>query len=211
MFEAIFWDNDGVLVHTEDHYFHANREVLRGVGVELDLVTFCGISLMEGRSVLDLAPVEDSRREQLRRQRNTLYAQRLASENITVPGIETVLEKLHGKVRMGIVTSSRRDHFETCHARTGLLQYFEFALTREDYRQSKPDPEPYLLAVTRTGIDPGRCLVIEDTPRGLLAARRAGLSCAVLPHPALPPDAFTGALRIMRDPKDILDFFPGVS
>jgi len=209
-FETIFWDNDGILVNTEKLYYQANREVLDSIGVDLDLATFCRISLLRGESVLDLAQVASEQKEKLRLRRNEIYAQLLETENILMPGIEPVLRKLHGKIRMGIVSSSNRSHFETCHARTGLLPYFDFILTREAYRESKPHPEPYLRALARCQVEPGRCLAIEDTPRGLLSARRAGLSCVVLPNPFLGQDLFQGAIRILQNHADILEFFPGI-
>ena len=72
---------------------------------------------------------------------------------------------------MGIVTSSRRLHFETIHEKSGLLPYMDFVLTREDYVESKPHPEPYLAAAALLGVDPTRCLVLEDAPSGGAAAR----------------------------------------
>ena len=45
---------------------------------------------------------------------------------------------------MGVVTKSRREHFELIHTATGLLHYFDFVLTREDYKKSKPDPDSFL-------------------------------------------------------------------
>ena len=67
---------------------------------------------------------------------------------------EEVLRSLHGQVRMGVVTSARRIHFEAAHARTGLRQYLDFVLTREDYKLTKPHPEPYLTALARHGLRP---------------------------------------------------------
>ena len=68
---------------------------------------------------------------------------------------------------MAIVTSSRRVHFDAMHTRTGLIPYFDFVLAREDYALSKPDPEPYLAAMKKSGCGPEECLVVEDSPRGL--------------------------------------------
>lgn len=212
MFAAIFWDNDGVLVDTEKYYFAANREVLLSVGIDLDLTTYCRVSLQQGASVLDLATsLNPDQMETLRLRRNEIYSDYLKTGDIIVPGLDKVLQKLHGKVKMGIVTSSKRSHFETCHARSALLQYFDFVLTREDYQLSKPHPDPYLKALTECRVDASRCLVVEDTPRGLLAARRAGLNCAVLPNPLLTSEAFPGAYRIMRNHSDILDLFPWIN
>ena len=82
---------------------------------------------------------------------------------------------------MAIVTSCRRDNFLQMHRQSGLLGYFDFILTREDYGASKPDPEPYRTACARAGLDPGRCLAIEDSERGVTSAARAGLAVAAVP------------------------------
>jgi HAD superfamily hydrolase (TIGR01509 family) len=67
------------------------------------------------------------------------------------------------------------------HRDSGLLGYFDFILTREDYAASKPDPEPYRTACARSGLHPGRCLAIEDSERGVISAARAGLVVAAIP------------------------------
>jgi HAD superfamily hydrolase (TIGR01509 family) len=100
---------------------------------------------------------------------------------------------------MAIVTSSRRDHFELIHAGTGILPFFAFILCREDYREAKPDPEPYLLAVQRSGREARRCLVIEDSVRGLAAAKAAGLTCWVIPSAQTRGQDFSAADRILPE------------
>ena len=67
------------------------------------------------------------------------------------------------------------------HGPIRLGPFFDFVLTREDYGASKPDPEPYRTACARAGLRPGRCLAIEDSERGVVAAARAGLVVAALP------------------------------
>jgi HAD superfamily hydrolase (TIGR01509 family) len=83
---------------------------------------------------------------------------------------------------MGIVTSSRSDHFALIHQRTGFLPYFRFVLTAGDYSRSKPDPDPYLRAIERSGVERDECLVIEDSERGLIAATAAGIRCIIVPN-----------------------------
>ena len=97
------------------------------------------------------------------------------------PGVPETLERLYGRLPMAVVTSCRRANFMQMHRDSGLLGYFDFILTREDYRASKPDPEPYLTACARAGLDPGRCLAIEDSERGVISASRAGLAVAAIP------------------------------
>jgi mannitol-1-/sugar-/sorbitol-6-phosphatase len=64
-------------------------------------------------------------------------------------------------------------------------------VTADDVRRGKPDPEPYLLGARRVGADPARCLVVEDAPAGLAAARAAGMRAigVTTTHPAADLDA----------------------
>ncbi len=179
MFDGIFWDNDGVLMETEQLYYQANAEALAQAGVELSLQEFCRISLRQGESVLKLAA--DGDEAELRRVRDELYYRLLGEESRVYPGVQETLEKLHGRLPMAIVTSCRRENFMQMHRSSGLLDYFDFILTREDYVASKPDPEPYLTACVRAGLDPCRCLAIEDSERGVTSAARAGLAVAAIP------------------------------
>ncbi|ABL00486.1 HAD family hydrolase [Pelobacter propionicus] len=184
MFDGIFWDNDGVLMETEHLYYQANAEALALAGVELTLEEFCRISLRQGESVLDLA-AGPGQGEQggngLRRVRDEIYYRLLGEEARVMPGVRDTLERFHGRLPMAIVTSCQRGNFLRMHRESGLLDYFDFVLTREDYGASKPDPEPYRTACARAGLDPRRCLAIEDSERGVASASRAGLTVAAMP------------------------------
>jgi len=180
---TLLWDNDGVLVDTEGLYFQACREMLGSVGVELTLEQFQEISLRKGQSTLELAAgkgLDAEQLDQLRLARDKFYTELLIANSPVIEGVEDVLAELHGRVRMGIVTSARRVHFDAAHASTSIIRYMDFVLSREDYKLSKPHPEPYLTAVQRYGLDPKQCIVIEDSERGLAAAIAAELKCIVV-------------------------------
>jgi len=197
MFDGIFWDNDGVLMETEHLYYQANAVALSGAGVELTLAEFCRISLRRGESVLALAegagdPVE------LRRTRDEIYYRLLGEESRVYPGVQDTLERFHGRIPMAIVTSCTRSNFLQMHRTSGLLHYFDFILTREDYGASKPDPEPYRTACERAGLHPGRCLAVEDSERGVTSAARAGLSIAAIPGEMNRGGDFTAARWLLE-------------
>ncbi|HQF39189.1 MAG TPA: HAD family phosphatase [Opitutaceae bacterium] len=207
-YRAILWDNDGVLVDTERWYFHATREVLAGIGIELTetlyfehfLASSGGIAPLAAARGLGAADLED-----LRQRRNALYQAHLEQQPLTIPGVRETLAALRPRFAMGIVTSSRRDHFATIHRRTGLLEFFDFVLTSEDYAESKPAPDPYLAGIARTGFAPSECVAIEDAPRGLAAASAAGIDCWVIPTPLSRRADFSGAKRLLRDVTEIAD------
>ena len=177
MFEAIFWDNDGVLMASEHLYFQANAETLARAGVTLSLELFAEISLQRGESLLQLAGGGAG----LRAWRDRRYVELLSRAATVMPGALETVRTLHGRWPMAIVTSCRREHFQIMHRDSELLAFFDFVLTREDYQHSKPDPEPYLLAAHRAGVETASCLAIEDSPRGVAAAVAAGMTVAAFP------------------------------
>jgi len=201
MLKAVLWDNDGVLVDTEHLFFEANVVLFRSHGIELTQRQFfdwyladnCGAwHLLDGRGV-SAAQMDAERAE-----RNRTYALRLAQEEIpAVAGIEQVLAALAPRLRMAVVTSSTGQHFDIIHARLPLRPYFEFVLTAESYVNSKPSPEPYLLALRRLGLQAADCVAVEDSPRGLQAALAAGLRCIALRHALTRHYDFPGAYRVV--------------
>jgi HAD superfamily hydrolase (TIGR01509 family) len=181
---TVLWDNDGVLVDTEGLFFEATRDVLRTVGAELTPEMFIDFALRSGESTFRLAAergIGTTEIARLRAERDQRYAEFLQTRPVIIEGVREALASLHGRVGMGVVTSSRRVHFDLAHAQSGLRDFFRFVLAREDYVQAKPDPEPYLTAVRRFGLQPEDCLVVEDSERGLAAATAAGLRCIAVP------------------------------
>lgn len=203
----VFFDNDGVLVDTEHLYMEASRAVLAERGIDLPQVDYVELFMRQNRGLLHFADQRGWSGDELttmRARRNDLYAAMLAREPLVLDGVVETLDALHGRTRMAIVTSSRRDHFDIIHRRTGLLRYFDFALTDGDYPVSKPDPAPYLTAVARAGADPSLCLVIEDSERGLASALAAGLRCAIVPSRLTKGQRFDGAWRVLEDVRDVV-------
>ena len=206
MIKGIFWDNDGVLVDTEHLYFAASRHALNLVGIELSLAQFTHLTLDLGRSPLCLASekgISEDALKTLRQHKNQRYAELLQKGVAIMDGAAETLATLHGKVTMAIVTSSRRDHFDLIHRNNGLLSFFDFILTREDYLHSKPNPEPYLKALKLSGLLAEECLVIEDTRRGLEAAHGAGLRCVVMPNRLTPDNTFEDAFGVICELQEI--------
>ncbi len=174
---TILWDNDGVLVDTEGLYFHATQTVLQTVGIDLTAEQFKEISLRRGESTFTLAVEQGVNAEKiarLRAERDRIYTELLATHSCVIDGAEEVLRSLHGQVRMGVVTSTRRKHFDIAHAKSGLTKYLDFIIAHEDYRHTKPHPEPYLTALARHGLRPEECIVVEDSERGWQRQRRPG-------------------------------------
>ena len=198
MLKAILWDNDGVLVDTEKLYFQACKEVLASEGVRLTRAQFTDISLGRGESVFGLLEgLTGEEVEPLRQRRNRRYTELLRRGGLELPGAELVLKQLFGKVIMGVVTGSRRDHFEIIHASTDLLRFFDFVLTREDYQESKPHPDAYLATMNQQALVGEECVVIEDSERGCKAATDAGIRCLAVPNDWSVEGDFSCAYKVL--------------
>jgi HAD superfamily hydrolase (TIGR01509 family) len=204
--EAILWDNDGVLVDTEHLYFQATQQVMASAGFELTRELYVEHFLVEGRGawhLLEARGVSAVEVDRLRAERNELYGRWLRQGPRLIPGITETLQELHGKYVMGVVTSSRRDHFDLIHANTRLLRYFDFVLTSGDYPRAKPHPDPYLKAIERSGAAPDACVAIEDSERGLEAATLAGIRCIIVPTGLTGGGRFDRAYRVLESVKEI--------
>jgi HAD superfamily hydrolase (TIGR01509 family) len=180
MRNTILWDHDGVLVDTERLYYHATRDVLAPFGVDLSLEQYKQFHLVGAYGswhLLTALGVEPETVKQLRRERNEIYRRMLIENDVMAPGAIDLLRRLKARYRMAIVTSSERVHFDAIHDRTELREQVDFVLTREDCAECKPDPEPYLRAVELFRARHDECLVVEDSERGLIAAKAAGLAC----------------------------------
>ncbi|MBY0400396.1 HAD family phosphatase [Myxococcota bacterium] len=194
--DVVLFDNDGVLVDTEPLFLRATQELLATVGIELDGETYRRIVLDRGESVFVLAEargISSDAIRALRQRRDARYAELIEAGVSVLSGVRETLAKLVGVRPAAIVTSSSRGHFDAIHRQTGLLRHFEFVLADGDYARQKPHPDPYLAAAKRFEVRPERCLVIEDTVRGLASARAAGMRCIAIPQALSRGGDFSGA------------------
>ena len=182
MKKYILFDHDGVLVETEQWYYLANKRALASLGINLPrdayLVNMAnGVSAWEVARVSGISESEINRSRELR---NRYYQEYLMTEDIEIEGVLETLEILAGEYRMGIITTSKPPDFALIHQRQSILDYMEFYLTREDYEQAKPHPEPYLRGLQRFDATAAETVVVEDSARGLKSAVAAGIDCIVV-------------------------------
>jgi HAD superfamily hydrolase (TIGR01509 family) len=197
--EFLLWDHDGVLVDTERWYFHATREVLSRIGINLSQEQYLEFMAV-GRSCWDFVRASgqpEARISEHRKHRDELYQQLLRSRDIEIEGVMDVLDQLKSRYRMAIVTTARRADFDLIHQNRSLLRYFEFVLTIEDYPHPKPAPDPYLFALNRFRARPEQTLVLEDSSRGLSSAVAAGLSCIVIKNEFTAAQDFSSAVCVL--------------
>jgi HAD superfamily hydrolase (TIGR01509 family) len=202
MLKAILWDNDGVLSDTERLFFDANRRVLADYGIALAHADYVAWYLEDSRGAWHLMRARGLGEDvvaEARRARDACYADLLAgaAAPLTFPGVEAMLARLAPRVGMSIVTASFAEHIALTHRHGRVLDHIGSVFAREEGIRPKPHPDPYLHALRRLGLHADDCIAVEDSPRGLAAARAAGLRCIALRSPLLDGYAFEGAWRVV--------------
>ncbi|MCF7917993.1 HAD family phosphatase [Candidatus Gracilibacteria bacterium] len=213
-FKAILWDNDGILVNTEPLYAQAVQQVFDRIGFVGDAEElYKHYTIRLGTHVWDpvqkqLALSEEDV-DELRQERDKNYEILLDQGAPIIPHTEEVLKKLRPYFSMGIVTSCQRKHLEIIHTQTGFFQYFDFRIAREDFVQTKPNPEPYLLAFKKvealhaTPLQKNEILVIEDSERGVISAKEAGMTCFAIPTSLTKDTDLSRADRILESIEEL--------
>lgn len=187
---AVIFDLDGVLLDTEPLYTQGIQEVVGAFGkvydwsIKRDMMgrsDLEGARLLLSRLALPLSEVEYlSRREPI--------LERLFRNAPAMPGAaELVAALTRLSVPMAVATSSRARLYQLKIQRHQWFESFDTVVCGDDPEVTalKPDPQIFLVAAARLGIVPERCVVIEDSPAGVLAARRAGMQVIALPDPGL--------------------------
>jgi len=178
MIEAVLWDLDGVLVDTARFHYQAWCQLLselsRGLSEEEFRRTFGLRNDLILRDMLGEVSAEEVKR--LSERKEALFRQHAAGRVTPLPGaVELVRHGRDGGRRTALVTSTPRANIDFVLEQVGLTGAFDTIVAAEDVLRGKPDPEGFLLAAHRLGVAPERCLVIEDAPGGIEAARRAGM------------------------------------
>ncbi|WP_152018416.1 HAD family hydrolase, partial [Aliarcobacter butzleri] len=191
----ILFDNDGVLVETENWYYEANKKALKKLGLDLDFDFYQSI-MIKGGSAFELAQINQIENvviEKHRKIRDEYYQEFLLTKDLAIPNVKKVLNNLSKKYKMAIVTTSRRVDFELIHKNRGISDFMEFILCVEDYAKAKPNPEPYLKGLEKFGAKNEETIVVEDSQRGLTSAKLANIDCIIVKNKFTAMQDFTMA------------------
>ena len=183
MFEAVFFDLDGTLVDSERLTVQAGTAAFASQGhhdVESLLHSLVGMDQGTGAEMI-LARYPKLDLVQLHDAWQTAFLAAQAVDLPLKPGAAEIVHGLHKRHALALVTSSHRAPAELRLIQAGLRPAFRAVITRDDVSAPKPHPEPYLLAASRLGVDPARCLVFEDSEPGAEAAFSAGMTVVQVP------------------------------
>ena len=174
--KAVIFDLDGVIVSTDDYHYRAWKKISDEEGIYFDRKInerLRGVSRMESLEIiLEKANRVYSQEEKnsFVERKNSLYRNLL--EELTpsdiLPGVMKVLETLKkNDIKIAIGSSSKNTEFIL--SKIGLHEYFDAISDGTQIKNSKPDPEVFLLAANKLCIEPKECLVVEDANAGVEA------------------------------------------
>lgn len=176
---AIF-DMDGVLVDSEPHHHAAWHRICLEQGVTLTVAEVAERTL--GRPVRESLPtllgrsLDAAEHEQLVCRKAVIYEEVSGGTVREVRGAVAFVRSLADSgVRCGLATSAMPERVGPILEALQLAELLRVQVTGHDVRRGKPDPEVYLTTAARFGMAPGACVVFEDAPVGIEAARRAGM------------------------------------
>ncbi len=202
-FDAAIFDLDGTLLDSEWMYTEATERVLVEFGHRYDWALKQTII---GRGVLDAAErlvealsLPISAEEYIRRRKPHL--DRLFPTVQALPGAVAVVEALFAAaVPLAVATSSTRELFDQKLRHHGWAQRFRVVVCGDDPRltRQKPAPDIFLLAAAELGVPPERCLVFEDSPTGVEAAKAAGTQVVAIPNEAVDVGLVASADLVIR-------------
>jgi HAD superfamily hydrolase (TIGR01509 family) len=188
--DAVIFDLDGVLVDSEQRWNGAKEALVRETGgrwLDEAPTRMMGMSSLEWSIYLrdDLAVPLDAdaiNRDVVRR-----MAVDYREELPLLPGASAAVRALAGRWPLGLASSANREVIDLVLELAGFGDAFQVTVSSEEVERGKPAPDVYLATARGLGVDPARCVAIEDSSSGLRAAAAAGMTVIAVPNPHYPP------------------------
>lgn len=185
--QGLLFDFDGLILDTETTVFQAWDDKFKEYGKKLLLEEWAEILGKSGNepgptdSFLNSIPDETKRMEiikEVKQQEMNLVLQQTPMKGAE----ELIIKAKKAGLKLGIVSSSGREWVHSHLDRLGLLDYFDHTSCSDEVIEAKPNPALYRLGLEKMDLSPEKVLVLEDSPNGVLAAKRAGLFCIAVPN-----------------------------
>ncbi len=187
--KAVLFDMDGVLIDARDWHYDALNRALEPFGMEINrydhLVTYDGLPT---KKKLEMLTIERGLPLALHKFINEIkqeFTFQLAYANCkpTFNHQFALATLKKNGYRLVACSNSIRKTMDIFFEKAALSEYFDFYLSNEDVVDAKPSPEIYLKAMSKLGLSPEECLILEDNENGVRAARSSGANVLVVRDP----------------------------
>ncbi|GIJ33426.1 HAD family hydrolase [Verrucosispora sp. WMMD703] len=203
MVDGVVFDLDGVIVDSEPVWEEVRRAYVAEHGGSWQDDTqrrLMGMSTGEwARYLSDELGVRRSA-DQVAAEVVEEMARRYAARVPVIDGAVDVVRRMAARWPLGLASSSPTRLIAAALAATDLTDAFRSTLSTEETERGKPAPDVYLSVARRLGLDPTRCVAVEDSSNGVRSAAAAGMTVVAVPHGAYPldPDARRLAVTVLE-------------
>lgn len=198
---GVLWDLDGTLVDSTELHWIAWRDTMAVEGVPIIRDMFEATFGWKNDPILRRWLGDDAgeaRKARIAEEKERAYRAALKAEGLKpLPGAREWVERLHADGwKQAIASSAPLANIEAVLGVLDLGHDFEAIVSAEDVTTGKPDPQVFLVAARKLGVDPSRAIVVEDAEAGVEGARRAGMKCiGVNPRRSLDADLHVKSLE----------------
>ncbi|RJP34097.1 MAG: HAD family phosphatase [Phycisphaerales bacterium] len=179
---GVIFDLDGVLILTADAHFKSWEQLVAENGLAVTREQFLSTFGRPNRDIIPRlwgGPLDAATIDALGERKEELYRRIVRGALPVAGGANELIRACHAAgLKLAIGSSTHPQNLALTMAQTGWGPYFAATVTGRDVSRGKPDPEVFQLAAARLGLSPQECVVIEDAPAGIQAARAAG--CAAV-------------------------------
>lgn len=183
--QAVIFDMDGTLIDTERVSQASWRQAARDFGITIPediLYAFVGCSIPNAMRMIDDEFGDPAFTERLFTRRHEIFDATWEDELSLKPGAaEAVTAARERGLAVALATSSVRERAVASMRRFGLMDLFGAAVFDEDIEHHKPAPDVYLVAADHLGIEPARCVAVEDSFNGVRSGAAAGMRTIMVP------------------------------
>jgi HAD superfamily hydrolase (TIGR01509 family) len=183
---GLIFDFDGLMVDTELPTFQTWQEVYQAYGGSLPLSTYATCIGSPGsfdpHEYLEAQLGRRLDREAIRLRRRQRYIELTAGQSL-LPGVrDYITDAKRLGLKLGVASSSPSDWVVAHLSQFGLRECFDSIKCADNATRIKPDPELYELVLAALGLRADQVIALEDSPNGVLAAKRAGIFCVAVPN-----------------------------